>query len=276
MSAHDRDLVDAIRAELAAVDPSRPCDRDAEVAGLGSALATRDPSVVRLAVRLGGATVDGDRHPGGLRTRRLRLGPSGAAELADWPWERMPEHCRIAWVRGLFLAHGSLSVGGGRAHLEFVVAPEEAPLLADRLGELGLPASRRLRRGRGVVTWKDRETIAHFLRLAGGGAALLELEARAVSRAFRGELNRVINAEAANLQRAVAAAARQLEAIDLLEADGRLTELPWFVRAVAAERRAVPEATLADLAERLTCHRSAVQRALVRIERLAFEGTPDR
>ncbi len=53
MSQSDRDLVAALRAELAAIDPARPCDRAAEAAGLGAGLATREAAVARLAVRLG-------------------------------------------------------------------------------------------------------------------------------------------------------------------------------------------------------------------------------
>jgi hypothetical protein len=185
-------------------------------------------------------------------------------------WDAAPEHCRAAYLRGRFLAHGSLSLASGRTHLEFVVAADEARILCERLGQIGLPASWRLRRGLGVVTWKSSETMGTFLRLVGGGAALLELEARQVSRSVRGDLNRVINAESANLQRAVLAAARQLEAIDALEADGRLAAQPYVVRVVAQGRRDTPEATLTELAERLALHRSAVQRALARIERLAL------
>jgi DNA-binding protein WhiA len=133
-----------------------------------------------------------------------------------------------------------------------------------------MPAAWRLRRGRGVVTWKSVETVATFIKLVGGGSALLELEARQVSRSVRGDLNRVINAESANLQRAVAAAARQLEAIDALEADGRLAEQPYVVRLVAAARREEPEATFTELAERLGFHRSAIQRSLEQMERLAL------
>ena len=185
-------------------------------------------------------------------------------------WDMAAEHCRVAYLRGQFLGHGSLSLASGRAHLEFVLSLEEAGTLATRLAEIGIPASSRERRGRGVVTWKSVETIGNFLRLLGAGSTLLELEARQVSRSLAGDINRVINAESANLTRAVAAAARQLEAIDSLEADGRLAVQPYNVRLVAATRREVPEATLTDLAERLQMHRSAVQRALERIERLAL------
>ena len=180
------------------------------------------------------------------------------------------DHCRAAYLRGLFLAHGSLSLANGRTHLEFVVDPAQAPLLAAHLAEEGMPASWRIRRGRGVVTWKSAETIVTFLRRAGAGAALLELEARQVSRAMTGELNRVINAESANLTRAVEAAGRNLAAIEVLSADGRLAEQPYVVRLVADARRetAGVDAHRARGADRM--HRSAVQRALERIERLAL------
>lgn len=255
MSRSERDLVESLRAEIAAVDPNRPCDRLAESAGLEGALAVRRSTVARLLVRL----------------RR----PDPAEDPEPFDWETAPEHCRTAWLRGRFLARGSLSLAGGRTHLEWVVEPAEAAVLAGRLAELGLPASWRLRRGRGVVTWKGTDTIGTFLRRIGAGASLLELEARQVSRALRGELNRILNAESANLQRAVGAAGRQLAAIRLLDGDGRLAEQPYVVRLVADARRETPEATLTDLSERLNLHRSAVQRALERIERLALHDDDD-
>ena len=247
MTATDRDLVVALRNELAAIDPARPCDRASEAAGLEGAIPGREPAVSRLVVRLG------------------RDRPA----VAPFDWDVVADHCRMAWLRGRFLARGSLSLSGGRTHLEFVVPLAEAPVLAGRLADIGLPAAWRIRRGKGVVTWKSAEAVGTFLRRIGAAGALLELEARQVSRALRGELNRVLNAESANLQRAVAAAGRQLDAIAVLAADGRLDEQPFVVRTVAGARRETPEATLSDLAERLELHRSAVQRALERLERLA-------
>ena len=249
MTRMERDLVTALRDELAAIDPSRACDRVAEVDGLGADSSGREASVARLAIRL----------------RRLGEGSSPA----PFDWAAAAEHCRAAWLRGRFLSRGSLSLAGGRTHLEFVVDPAEAPVLAARLGEAGLPVSSRLRRGRGVVTSKNGEAVGTFLRRIGATATLLEIEARQVSRALRGELNRVLNAESANLQRAVSAAGRQLDAIETLDADGRLPAQPYVVRLVAAARRETPEASLTELAERLELHRSAVQRALERLERLA-------
>jgi len=251
MTRSERDLVAALRNELAAIDPARPCDRAAEAAGLAGDVGVREPAVARLAVRL----------------RRAADGPGIDPAGPDWP--TAADHCRTAWLRGRFLARGSLSLAGGRTHLEFVVPIDETTLLMERLASVGLPAASRIRRGRGVVTWKSAESVGTFLRRIGAAGALLELEARQVSRALRGELNRVLNAESANLQRAVAAAGRQLDAIATLDADGRMARQPFVVRTVADARRETPEATLSELAERLGLHRSAVQRALERVERLA-------
>ena len=265
MSRTDRDLVLALRSELAAIDPARPCDRRAEAMGMAGAATIREGPVARLQLRLA-------KERNALSSMAIP-GPEAPVDalagLLGFDWAASPEHCRLAWLRGLFLSRGSLSLAGGRTHLEFVVAPDEAGLLAGRLADAGLPASTRTRRGRGVVTWKNGDLVGTFLRRIGATAALLEVEARQVSRALRGDLNRVINAESANLHRAVGAAGRQLAAIEELTASGELAAQPFVVRAVADARAETPEATLSELAERLSVHRSAVQRALERIERLA-------
>ncbi len=255
MGDGDRALVAALRAELASIEPGRPCDRTAEVAGLGTGAIRGDrPALGRLMVRL------------------LRDGTNPARPLA---WEGAADHCRAAWLRGRFLARGSLSVAHGRLHLEFVLSPDEATQLGARLASVGLPAGVRVRRGRGVVTWKGADDIGTFLRWIGAGSSLLELESRQVGRTVRGDLNRLLNAESANLERIAAAAARQLDAIATLNADGRLASMPEQVRVVAALRRAIPEASLGELAAELAIPRGRVQRALERIEAAALHRDDD-
>ncbi len=206
----------------------------------------------------------------------VRLLRGAATPAAEFSWDRAADHCRAAWLRGIFLARGSLSVAHGRLHLEFVVPPADAPRLAARLAAIGLPAGVRTRRGRGVVTWKSADEIGTFLRWIGVGGSLLELESRQVARAVRGDLNRLLNAESANLERIAAAAARQLDAIAALQADGRIDTLPEGVRAVAALRRTTPEASLTELAAELDMPRGRVQRALARIESMALDRVPPR
>ena len=256
MTRTERDLVTALRAELAAIDPSRPCDRAAEAIGLGAngidglAPAVRDGAVARLAVRLRRGS--DDRRP------RVRLGDRRGA---------LPDGLAARPVPGARLAQPRRRADAPRVRRRRRRRRRSSPP--------GSPTSGCRRRGGSAAAavsspGRAARRSGTFLRRIGAGGALLELEARQVSRALRGELNRVLNAESANLQRAVSAAGRQLDAIAALDADGRLAEQPDVVRLVAAARRETPEATLTELAERLGLHRSAVQRALERVERLAL------
>lgn len=252
--ADKADLVAALRAELAALEPARRCDRIAERAGLGPAAQgrARTPLIGRLAVRLDDAVGDG-----------------------AFDWDTSAEHCRTAFLRGAFLASGSLSITATGTHLELVVDSDDLEPMARRLLAIGLPAGARMRRGRGVLTWKNADAVTAFLRRIGASAATLELESRLVGRALTGHLNRVVNAENANLRRAVVAAHRQLADIAALEQRGLLRRLPRDARRVAAERRRAPEATFSELAATLDMSRSQVQRAFEMIGSAALHDVTE-
>jgi DNA-binding protein WhiA len=251
---HERELVQAIRAELAAIDPPRACCRAAERAGLGAAAQgqARSPVVARLAVRLGEGEVG-----------------EGVGDAADVDWAGARDHCRAAWLRGRFLAAGSLSLGARGAHLELVVPLDEGETLRRRLDESGFATSCRVRRDRSVLTSKRTETILAFLRLCGAGASVLEIESRLVLRQLHGHLNRVLNAETANLERTVASSARQLAIIEQLKHEGRLGRLSEVERLVARARTDAPEASFTELAATLGLSRARVQRAFGRLEAAA-------
>ena len=100
-----------------------------------------------------------------------------------------------------------------------------------------------------------------MLRRIGASARRSSSSRGSSNRSLTGHLNRVVNAESANLRRAVAAARRQLADIDALERRGALRRLPKDTRRVAAERRRAPEATFTELAATLDMSRSQVQRA---------------
>jgi cell division protein WhiA len=246
----ERDLVSALWSELAAIEPTRRCDRVAERAGLGAAARgrARTPQIGRLAVRLDDGT--------------------GAAEEFDYDAAQV--HCRIAHLRGLLLAHGSLSVTATGTHLELVVAADALDSMARRVAGLGYPAGTRVRRGRGVLTWKEAETIISLLRRLGASAAAIEIETRLLSRSLHGHMNRVVNAESANVRRAVDAAHRQLAAIEELERGDGLRKLSRRTRRVATARKRAPEATFGELAAAIGLSRGQVQRAFYELESAAL------
>jgi len=249
----ERELAQAIRAELAAIDPPRTCCREAERAGLGAAAQghARSPVIARLAVRLG-EPESGEGSDG-----------------TEFDWDEARDHCHASWLRGRFLAVGSLSLGSRGAHLEFVVEPGEGETLQQRLDQVGFPTSARTRRGRAVLTSKRTDTILGLLRYCGAGASVLEIESRLVMRQLQGHLNRVLNAETANLERTVASSARQVAIIERLESDGRLGRLSAVDQSVARARRAAPEASFSELSETLGLSRARVQRAFGRLESAA-------
>jgi DNA-binding protein WhiA len=254
----ERELAQAIRAELAAIDPPRTCCRVAERGGLAAAAQghARSPVIARLAVRLAEHT------------------PEEGSAAPAFEWSEARDHCRAAWLRGRFLSAGSLSLGSRGAHLEFVIEPAEGAVLRARLEEAGYPTSTRTRRGRVVLTSKRTETILAFLRYCGAGASVLEIESRLVMRQLQGHLNRVLNAETANLERTVASSARQIALIEQLEVEGRLGQLSAIDQSVARARRTAPEASFTELATTLGLSRARVQRAFGRIESAVTTGTP--
>ncbi|MFM8813920.1 MAG: DNA-binding protein WhiA [Candidatus Limnocylindrus sp.] len=260
MSQSARELVANVRHELAAVHPSQTCCRTTELDGLRDAGRRTDVAIARTLHRLSG-DVPNSAEGGTPAERALRR-----AALVAAP--RAPQHCRLAFLRGRLLARGSLSLASGRIHLEVVVAPDEAKLLLEGLSHVGFPGSLRIRRGRGVIVWKGRVEIFDLLRRLGAGSSVAEIEARGVLREVRGELNRSINAETANLKRTVRAGMRQAEAIQRLDDAGAL-DVSGHVRRVAEARRAHPDATIAELGERLHLTRSSVQRCLHWLERQA-------
>jgi DNA-binding protein WhiA len=98
----------------------------------------------------------------------------------------------------------------------------------------------------------------------------MEIETRLLGRSLRGHLNRVVNAESANLRRAVDAAHRQLAHIDTLERTNGLRRLSRRTRKVVAARRRAPAATFGELATTVGLSRAQVQRAFYELETAAL------
>jgi DNA-binding protein WhiA len=86
---------------------------------------------------------------------------------------------------------------------------------------------------------------------------------------MRGRTNAAVNAEAANLARTVEAARTQAVAIRELARTGRLARLPNALRTAAAARLRSPEASLAELAERLDATKWSVRQRLRRLVQYA-------
>jgi cell division protein WhiA len=280
-----------LKGELARIQPARICCRCAELAGLlfagarrgpqSSRIRTLDHATARVAVQLAaaiGMRADGPMPAGGRgathrpagRRHHLQvvLDRSGADE---WSWADAKPCDRRAFLRGSLL-NASISIGAAGTHVEFVFDDAaQAVELLGRLRSVEVHGGLLRRRGRSVVYLKGQEEVATLLRLTGANHALLDFEAGRVARDVRNRLNRLLNAEEANVDRTVRAADRQLQAIAQLVGAGELERLPAGLRETAAQRRAQPDADLDTLASALGISRSAVNHRLRRLVGLAAD-----
>jgi hypothetical protein len=130
------------------------------------------------------------------------------------------------------------------------------------------------RRGSYAVYLKGAEPIVTFLALVGAHRALLRTEDVRILKEMRNDVNRLVNAETANLQKTAAAAAEQVEAVRRLERAGVLESLPPALREIAGLRLEYPLASLRELGELADppLTKSAVYHRIRRLEELAAEG----
>ena len=159
--------------------------------------------------------------------------------------------CRSAFLRGAFLAGGSVTDPRKSCHLELATSHHSVSREALALmRELEQEPKSAQRKGNTVIYFKQSEKIEDFLTCIGAPLAAMEVMNAKLERDLRGKVNRRVNCDAANLDKAVEAAMSQTEAIRRLKARGELAALPDKLREVAALRLEHPEDTLAQLAQR--------------------------
>lgn len=182
------------------------------------------------------------------------------------------EQCAAAYLRGVFLACGAVSDPNADYHLELNVPSytlsRDVQLL---LSEEGLPPKTLRRKGDYVLYYKDSEQIEDWLTLIGAASASLEMMNVKIVKNIRNSVNRVNNCENANQDKAIAAGARQAEAIRRIERHGGLTQLPEELRPLARLRMENPDLSLRELGQALEppLSRSGVCHRLARICRFA-------
>ena len=161
------------------------------------------------------------------------------------------ECCRTAFLRGAFLAGGSVTDPEKRYHLELDTGHAQASReVATLLTEMGfLPHSVR-RGGSSVIYFKQSEHIEDLLTTIGAPAAAMDIMTAKVDKEIRNGANRAMNCDMANVNKAIDAALEQKNAIQRLQENGRLERLPEKLRQTALLRLQYPEMSLSQLAEK--------------------------
>lgn len=160
--------------------------------------------------------------------------------------------CRRAYIRGAFLAAGSMSDPQKSYHFEIVAEREtEAVILQKMMNQFGLDAKVIYRKKAYVVYLKEGTQIVDVLNIMGACVALMELENIRILKEMRNAVNRKVNCETANIHKTVSAAVKQNEDIQYIRDTIGLDDLPESLREMAEMRLSHPEASLKELGQLL-------------------------
>ncbi len=186
----------------------------------------------------------------------------------------MFECCQMTYIRGAFLAGGSISDPKKNYHLEFDTKYEsEADRLCNMLIKLGIPSKITVRKGRFVVYIKEYSAIADVLGIVGDSASALEIYNIFVEKDVRNTINRQMNCENANMDKVADAYMKHLAAIEKIKNTIGFEKLPEVLQEIAKIRVEHPEDSLKQLGERLEnpIGKSGVNHRLNRIVQIADE-----
>jgi len=180
--------------------------------------------------------------------------------------------CKRAFLRGAFLACGSVSDPSKDYHLEFVLKDTtQAEFLKLILKNLDIDAGMVMRKSMKVVYIKDSEMIATLLTLMDAPVALMELENIRILKEVRNDVNRRVNCETANIDKTVKAASRQAEDIMLVKKVNGFDNLSDELRQTARLRLSHPDVSLSELAalHHAPVSRSGINHRLRRLSEMA-------
>ena len=182
--------------------------------------------------------------------------------------------CKRAFIRGAFLASGSISDPEKGYHFE-IVCPDrqKAEQLQELIRSFQIDAKIVLRKKSYVVYVKEGAQIVDILAVMEANVALMNLENIRILKEMRNSVNRKVNCETANINKTVSAAVKQIEDIRLIESQKGFHTLNEGLAEIAELRLQYPEATLKELGMMLNPQvgKSGVNHRLRKLSEIADE-----
>ena len=161
--------------------------------------------------------------------------------------------CKRAFLRGAFLAAGSISNPEKSYHIEIVCAgSKKAEQIKNIINSFGLDAKVIVRKKSYVVYIKEAAQIVDLLNVMEATNALMNMENIRILKEIRNSVNRKVNCEMANINKTVSAAGKQIEDIRYIQERIGLKKLPEGLREMAQVRLEYPNASLKELGDLLS------------------------
>lgn len=161
------------------------------------------------------------------------------------------ECCKSAFVRGCFIAKGSINdPKKSNYHLEVMFKKiETASLVLNILKENDVYASIINKKNQYLLYIKKSEEISKFLAYVGATEGVFEFENSRILRDYYNNVNRTINCDIANGNRSMQYCQKQKEAIDFLEKHGLVQKLSSRLQDAISLRKEYPDSSLSELSE---------------------------
>ena len=181
-----------------------------------------------------------------------------------------------AYIRGAFLGSGSLTNPQKNYHAELInVSRDHQEALQELMGYYGLEmhmiARKRQHQSVYVLYLKEGEQIVDLLNVMQAYTALMDLENIRIEKEMRNQINRSVNCEAANLQKVVQAAYKQVRNIEYLISQVGWEGLPASLSQMARVRLEHQDESLQELGRLLDppVGRSGVNHRLRKLSQMA-------
>lgn len=191
----------------------------------------------------------------------------------------MQSCCKRAFIRGAFLAAGSISTPQKFYHFEIVCqSMEKARQLQGIIQTFNIDAKIVVRKKYYVVYIKEGSGIVEILNVMEAHVALMNLENVRILKEMRNFVNRQVNCETANLNKTISAAVKQIEDIRYIEANAGLSSLPENLEEIARVRLENSEASLKELGTMLSppVGKSGVNHRLRKLSEIAEKMRQDK
>lgn len=202
---------------------------------------------------------------------------SGANDCQMMKVSRMvvsQECCRRAYIKGVFMTSGSINDPNKGYHMEIVSDNiGRAEFIQEIIHGFGISSRMIQRKKYSVVYIKDGEMIVEMLGLMGAHISLMDMENIRIKKDIRNTINRRVNCEAANLNKTVSAAVKQVNDINYIISTKGIDFLPENLQELALARLESEDATLKELGEMMTppIGKSGVNHRLRKISEIAEE-----
>lgn len=182
--------------------------------------------------------------------------------------------CKRAFLRGAFLGAGSVSDPEKEYRFDIVCASlKDAEFLKELFVQFAIHPHITKRREKHVLYIKEGEQIADALNVLEAHKAMMQFENARILREMRGSVNRQVNCETANINKAVTASLKQAEDIRVIMDTIGLENLDERLAAAANARLKNPDATLEELGRRMEppLSKSAVNHRMRKLGQIAEE-----